>query len=72
MNMTSIVPFQKNINMEFLDTIRRKFLEEYYRKGSIKTYPNVFEYQKIITDLNFTSAYNHCILLKGDDAEFSR
>lgn len=61
----------KTININTLDEIRTKFLENYYANGHNKTYPNVlFDYQKKLKEQGHLEAYNHWILMKGDEAKF--
>lgn len=66
----SVVPF-KTINIHTLDTIRSRFIDHYFQQGNDKKYPNIlFSYQKLIKDSGYMDAYNHWILMKGDEAEF--
>ncbi|WP_298148723.1 tetratricopeptide repeat protein [Flavobacterium sp.] len=59
------------IDINSLDKLRSIFIQEYYRQGSAKTHPNVlFEYQKKILELGHAEAYNHWILMKGDEDKF--
>ncbi|MDH6308437.1 tetratricopeptide (TPR) repeat protein [Dysgonomonas sp. PFB1-18] len=61
----------KEINMESLNGIRSRFVDNYYQNGYEKRYPNVlFEYQKKIKEANHIEAYNYWILMKGDEYEF--
>lgn len=63
---------ENNINLNSLDRIRQKFLKYYDEKGSNKKYPNVlFDYQDQITQAQTMEAYNHWLLMKGDEAEFN-
>lgn len=63
----------QSINLNSLDTIRSKFLDQYYQFGHNKTYPNVlFEYQKKVKEAGHMEAYNHWILMKGDPAAFEK
>lgn len=60
----------KSINMNSLDSIRQSFVD-YYFTEQYKSYPNVlFDYQKKIKDAGHMEAYNHWILMKGDEAAF--
>jgi len=61
----------KSIDMNSLDSIRSNFVDNYYLKGYNKTYPNVlFSYQKKVKEAGHLEAYNHWILMKGDEAGF--
>lgn len=63
----------KSIDMNSLDKIRSNFIDNYFNKGDDKNYPNVlFEYQKQIKDAGHIEAYNHWILMKGDEDEFDK
>lgn len=69
--MTSIVG-EKSIDLNSLDGIRKRFLENYYKAGNNKDYPNaLFEYQNKVMNAGHMEAYNHWILMKGDPAAFS-
>lgn len=64
---------EKAIDINSLDRIRKNFIEQYYKNGSDKKYPNVlFDYQNKILKLGHLEAYNHWILLKGDEDGFSK
>lgn len=68
--MFSIVS-EKNININSLDVIRKNFVDNYYSKNFDKTYPNIlFAYQKKVKDAGHLEAYNHWILMKGDEDGF--
>lgn len=59
---------QKNIDINSLDQMRNSFIDLYYEKGYDKTYPNVlFSYQKQVKEAGHLEAYNHWILMKGDE-----
>ena len=63
----------KTININSLDTIRSSFVDNYFIKGYDKTYPNVlFSYQKQIKDAGHIEAYNHWVLMKGDEDRFGK
>jgi len=63
--------FVKKIDINSLDSIRSKFVDNYYARKFDKTYPNVlFAYQKKVKDAGFMDAYNHWILMKGDEDNF--
>ena len=64
---------QKTINMETLNTIRSTFIDNYFKNGHDKTYPNaLFSYQKKVKDAGHIEAYNHWILMKGDEDGFEK
>jgi tetratricopeptide (TPR) repeat protein len=61
------------INLNSLNTLRSNFLKFYYEKDFNKKYPNIlFDYQKEIEKQGHLEAYNHWILMKGDEVEFSK
>jgi len=61
----------KSIDMHTLDSIRSNFVDNYYLKGYNKTYPNIlFSYQKKVKEAGYIEAYNHWILMKGDEYSF--
>lgn len=61
----------KSIDINSLDKIRSKFIDNYFKNGHDKKYPNVlFSYQKQIKDAGHIEAYNHWILMKGDEDSF--
>jgi len=62
---------EKAIDLNSIDRIRQNFLKVYNEKGFDKEYPNVlFSYQNQITTANNMEAYDHWLLMKGDDAAF--
>lgn len=64
---------EKTINMETLNNIRSTFIDNYLKNGHDKTYPNVlFSYQKKVKDAGHIEAYNHWILMKGDEDGFEK
>ncbi|MBN1116148.1 MAG: tetratricopeptide repeat protein [Bacteroidales bacterium] len=59
------------ITISSLDSIRSKFIELYFNSNLHEKYPNVlFEYQKKLSDKGYIKAYNHWILMKGNESEF--
>ena len=61
----------KSVNQNTLDKIRTTFIENYYQMEYNKTYPNeLYKYQKEIIYAGHFEAYNHWILMKGDEDEF--
>ncbi len=68
--MMEILP-EKNIDINSLDRIRTGFVENYFNNGRDKKYPNVlFDYQNKILKAGHLEAYNHWILMKGDENAF--
>lgn len=62
----------KSIDINSLDKIRSNFIDNYFKNGYDKTYPNaLFNYQKQIKEAGHIEAYNHWILMKGDEKGFS-
>jgi tetratricopeptide (TPR) repeat protein len=63
----------KSIEINSLDKIRSSFVDNYFSKGHDKTYPNIlFNYQKQIKQAGHFEAYNHWILMKGDQDGFDK
>lgn len=63
----------KSIDINSLDNIRSTFIDNYFKNGHDKTYPNVlFSYQKQVKDAGHIEAYNHWILMKGDEDGFDK
>jgi len=61
----------KSIDINSLDILRSNFVVNYFQKGNDKTYPNVlFSYQKQVKDAGHIEAYNHWVLMKGDEDAF--
>ena len=64
---------EKTINLNSLDRIRQNFIKIYYEEKRNKDYPNVlFDFQKKIKDAGHFEAYNHWILMKGDEDAFDK
>ena len=64
---------EKSVDLNSLDRIRTNFVENYYRIPAGKDHPNVlFEYQRQIKQAGHLEAYNHWLLLAGDEAAFSQ
>jgi tetratricopeptide (TPR) repeat protein len=62
---------EKEINIHSLDRIRTAFVTNYF-KGNDKKYPNVlFDYQNRILKEGHLEAYNHWILMAGDEDGFT-
>lgn len=63
----------KSIDINSLDIIRSSFVDNYFKNGHDKIYPNVlFTYQKNVKDAGHIEAYNHWILMKGDEDGFDK
>lgn len=61
------------IDINSLDKIRSKFIDNYFSMGHNKTYPNLlFNYQKQVKEAGHFEAYNHWILMKGEEAGFNK
>jgi tetratricopeptide (TPR) repeat protein len=61
----------KSIDVNTLNTIRTNFVQVYYDNKSFKSYPVcLFEYQKMLKDAGHLDAYNHWVLMKGDEKLF--
>ena len=68
----SMIAF-KAIDMNSLDELRSNFVDNYYKNGHDKTYPNIlFSYQKQLKEAGHMEAYNHWILMKGDEDAFNK
>jgi len=62
---------EKTIDINSLDRIRTNFVTNYFDKEFSKKYPNaLFEFQKQVMSLGHIEAYNHWILMKGDEDRF--
>lgn len=62
---------EKSIDLNSLDKIRTNFVETYFKNGNDKKYPNIlFEYQNKVLQAGHIEAYNHWILMKGDEDTF--
>ena len=64
---------EKSIDINSLDRIRQNFVEFYFSMGHDATNPNVlFEYQDKILKAGHLEAYNHWLLMKGDEDGFNK
>lgn len=62
-----------SIDINSLDIIRNAFIDNYFKNGHDKAYPNaLFSYQKQIKEAGHIEAYNHWILMKGDEDGFDK
>ena len=69
-NFILAVVDEKEINLSSLSSIRKKFLENYFKEDYLK-YPNVlFEYHKKIMDNYLFDAYNHYLFQIGAEDQF--
>lgn len=65
--------FNKSLDINSLDIVRRNFIIQYYKMGYDKVYPNVlFSYQKKVKEAGHIESYNHWILMKGDTESFNK
>jgi effector-binding domain-containing protein len=63
---------ENNIDINSLSRIRKRFTEFYFKKGFNKKYPNVlFDYQDNLIKAGQMDAYNHWLLMKGDEEGFN-
>lgn len=61
----------KQIDINSLDRIRSRFVDNYFKGDNAVKYPNVlFDYQQKIKSAGHFEAYNHWILMKGDETGF--
>lgn len=64
-------PQWKDYKPESLHAIRSNSVENYFANGHDKTYPNMlFNFQKQVKEVYDMEAYNHWILMKGDEESF--
>jgi len=67
------VAFEKNIDINSLDRIRTSFSENYFKKEFNVSHPNIlFDYQAALLKAGHLEAYNHWILMKGDEDTFTK
>jgi tetratricopeptide (TPR) repeat protein len=67
------VAMEKKIDINSLDRIRKDFVESYFKRGHDKSYPNIlFDFQKKLLEAGHLEAYNHWILMKGDEDGFGK
>jgi tetratricopeptide (TPR) repeat protein len=59
---------EKEVHTASIFRIRRAFIENYFKGGYNRKYPNVlFDYQKKILDAGHFEAYSRWVILTGDD-----
>lgn len=65
--------FEKVLEINAMDRIRKGFVENYFTMGHDKTHPNIlFDYQNKILKEGHLEAYNHWLLMRGDEDGFAR
>lgn len=70
--MAIAVSTEREINLNSLDRIRQGFLKFYTERGFDKKYPNIlFDYQSQLQNAGHLEAYNHWLLMKGDEDAFT-
>ena len=63
----------KQIDINSLDRIRTRFVDGYFKRDNSKKYPNIlFDYQQKVKTAGHFEAYNHWILMKGDEDGFDK
>lgn len=73
MIMALSVAGEKQIDPASLNRIRNTFVSNYFSSGSNTKYPNLlFDYQKKVKDAGHIEAYNHWVLMKGDEDAFDQ
>ncbi len=71
--MMLAIAMEKKVDLESLNRIRTSFLDIYFQKSFNTQYPNVlFDYQDKILKAGHLEAYNHWILMMGDEAGFDK
>lgn len=61
------------IDINTLDNIRSTFVDNYFTNEHNVAYPNVlFSYQKQVKEAGHIEAYNHWILMKGNEDDFGK
>jgi len=64
---------ETSININSLDRIRENFNKSYYENKRDENYPNIlFDYQRKVRKAGHFEAYNHWILMKGDEERFDK
>jgi len=70
--MLALLP-EKQIDINSLDRIRTGFVRDFYKNNRDKKYPIVlFDYQNRILKEGHLEAYNHWLLMKGDEEGFRK
>lgn len=64
---------ETSIDINSLDKIRTKFVEIYFKMGLNQSHPNIlFEYQNKLQKAGHLEAYNHWILMKGEEEGYNK
>jgi tetratricopeptide (TPR) repeat protein len=72
MTMAISAATEKCVDINSLNRIRTRFVENYYKLGHATTRPNVlFDYQNQVLKAGHLDAYNHWIVMKGDEDGFT-
>lgn len=67
------VTIEKGIDLNSMDRIRQRFISNYFTKDYANDYPNVlFDYQWKIKKAGHFEAYNHWLLMMGDENAFQQ
>ena len=70
-NLMLTITGEKQIDLNSVDRIRTRFIESYYKGDDPVKYPNVlFDYQQAMLKAGHFEAYNHWLLMKGDEDGF--
>lgn len=73
MTMMLTILGEKVIDINSLDNIRTRFIELYFNGDNAKNYPDIlFDYQQKVMNAGHMEAYNHWILMKGDENGFEK
>lgn len=63
---------ERSIDLNSLDRIRTRFVDFYFKQEFNKKYPNaLFNYQESIVKAGHMEAYNHWVLMKGNEDAFN-
>ncbi len=69
--LTLSVALEESIDLTGLCNIRDKFVHLYYQQGHDKEYDNLlFRFQKSLKEQGHFEAYNHWVLMKGNEPAF--
>jgi tetratricopeptide (TPR) repeat protein len=64
---------EKEVDINSLDRIRTSFVNNYFANKYDAIYPNVlYSYQRKVIEAGHIEAYNHWILMQGDEAGFKK
>jgi tetratricopeptide (TPR) repeat protein len=70
-NMSVSTIGEKEVTLNSIDKIRQSFTELYFKTRFAKEYPNMlFDFQNDLKKLGHLEAYNHWLLMKGDEKAF--